>query len=183
MTTFIYCLIDPRTNQVRYIGKSDHPTQRYKEHLYQNRKTYLKDWVKSLKKENLKPELIILDEVLLSEWEFWEKHYISLYKSWGFKLCNMTEGGDGIIHTEEIKAKISKATLLRFSNPLILLNHRKHKQLQQGTKIIVINSTEEVYYNAISEAARELNLKAKKISEYIKGKRYGKYKGYTFKLV
>jgi hypothetical protein len=39
--------------------------------------------------------LEILDEIPFSEWEFWEMHYISLYKSWGFNLVNGTKGGEG----------------------------------------------------------------------------------------
>ena len=36
-----------------------------------------------------------LDEVPNSEWKFWEKHYISLFKGWGFKLTNQNGGGGG----------------------------------------------------------------------------------------
>lgn len=36
----------------------------------------------------------VIDEVSKSEWQFWEKYYISLYKSWGIKLVNLTDGGD-----------------------------------------------------------------------------------------
>lgn len=39
-----------------------------------------------------------LDKVSTSEWKFWEKHYISLFKSWGFILENKNEGGGGITH-------------------------------------------------------------------------------------
>lgn len=54
------------------------------------------NWIKGLKKEGLKPILEIIDEVDKIEWKFWEKHYISLYKSWGFRLTNLTEGGDEV---------------------------------------------------------------------------------------
>jgi hypothetical protein len=36
-----------------------------------------------------------LDVVKFSEFSFWEKYYISLFKMFGFKLTNGTEGGDG----------------------------------------------------------------------------------------
>ena len=35
----------------------------------------------------------IIDTIKETEWEFWEKHYISLFKCWGFKLFNISEGG------------------------------------------------------------------------------------------
>lgn len=38
-----------------------------------------------------------IDEVPTNEWEFWESHYISLYKSWGFILKNKNNGGGGCI--------------------------------------------------------------------------------------
>jgi hypothetical protein len=36
-----------------------------------------------------------LDVVKFPEFSFWEKYYISLFKMFGFKLTNGTEGGDG----------------------------------------------------------------------------------------
>lgn len=36
-----------------------------------------------------------IDVVKFSEFSFWEKYYISLFKMFGFKLTNGTEGGDG----------------------------------------------------------------------------------------
>lgn len=95
---FIYALIDPRENQIRYIGKANNPLERLKDHLSKRSlkiKTYKNNWIKSLLELNLKPNIEIIDEILESEWQFWEQHYISLYKSWGFNLTNGTLGGDG----------------------------------------------------------------------------------------
>ena len=51
----------------------------------------------------------ILDEVSDQEWKFWEKHYISLFRSWGFKLENKNRGGNGSEKfPEEAKLKLSK---------------------------------------------------------------------------
>lgn len=49
----------------------------------------------------LKPIIEIIDEVPVSEWEFWEIYWISQFKTWGFDLTNGTEGGDCVIN--EIK--------------------------------------------------------------------------------
>lgn len=45
------------------------------------------------------PNLIleVIDEVEDNEWKFWEEYYISLFKSWGFKLENKNNGGGGSI--------------------------------------------------------------------------------------
>ena len=40
--------------------------------------------------------LVEIDQIPINEWKFWEKHYISLYKSWGFKLINKNDGGGGL---------------------------------------------------------------------------------------
>lgn len=113
-TTFIYALIDPRGNQVKYIGKANNPKQRLIDHLSEarvckNHGTLKVNWIKSLLDKNLKPKVEIIDEVLFNEWQFWERHYISLYKSWGFVLKNGDNGGLGIGRiSEEVKRKISK---------------------------------------------------------------------------
>lgn len=106
--TFIYSLVDPRSNQIRYIGKSNNPKKRLSAHLSEKRRTHKSHWIQSLKKVGLKPILNIVDEVLLKEWEFWEMHYISLYKSWGFDLTNQRAGGGGLeSHSTETKELLS----------------------------------------------------------------------------
>lgn len=53
--------------------------------------------------------LEIIDKVPLDEWKFWEKHYISLFKSWGFILKNKNKGGGGSeFFPEKAKLKLSK---------------------------------------------------------------------------
>ena len=51
--TFIYILIDPITNQVRYVGKTNNISQRYKAHLNRARKHQIHkaNWIKSLKRK------------------------------------------------------------------------------------------------------------------------------------
>jgi len=118
-TTFIYSLDDPRTGEPCYIGKANDPQKRLMGHLRSRNLlniTHKVSWIKSLLKRDLKPVLNIVDEIPLNNWQFWEQHYISLYKSWGFNLTNGTKGGDGNdcwqkLHSEETKKKISLAHL------------------------------------------------------------------------
>lgn len=97
--TYIYCLYDPIDNLPKYIGKSNLPYKRYNEHINEsintNTKTKKLNWLRKLNNLNKKPILEIIDIVLENEWSFWERYYISLYKSWGFDLKNGTFGGDG----------------------------------------------------------------------------------------
>lgn len=93
---FIYGLIDPIKNDLRYVGKSVNPNNRYRKHLQEskNKITYKDKWVNKLLQDNLRPELIIIDVVSEENWEFWEKFYISYFKYIGCRLTNLTEGGD-----------------------------------------------------------------------------------------
>jgi hypothetical protein len=97
LNVFIYALSDPRTNQIRYIGKANNPYNRYSNHYNsaRDKNTHKRNWINSIRKDGLRPELIILDEVSKVNWQYWEKFYISLFKSWGFELVNYTRGGDG----------------------------------------------------------------------------------------
>lgn len=97
MITYIYTLTDPRTNQVRYVGKTNNIKQRYNAHLNKARKhqIHMFNWVNQLKKEGLKPIMEIIDEVPIEEWIFWETYWISQFLTWGFKLINYTNGGEG----------------------------------------------------------------------------------------
>jgi len=113
-TVFIYGLIDPRTNEIRYIGYTPDPNKRLKGHLYNCRweKTHKANWIKSLLKLGLKPEMIILQEVPESEWQIAEQAWIRFGWEEGWRLTNGTMGGDGIlghIFSEESLQKMSDA--------------------------------------------------------------------------
>lgn len=95
-TKIIYSLSCPKTGEVRYIGQSGNIKERYSPNFKEYNKSYKTNWITSLSKENLLPILEIIDEVPKSEWKFWEKYWISQFRTWGFKLVNRTEGGDGV---------------------------------------------------------------------------------------
>lgn len=96
-TTFIYALTEPITNEVRYIGKSNNPRRRYSTHTtshhYQVHKSH---WIKKLQSQGMKPTLIILEEVPVSDWQERERYWIRYYREHGANLINETEGGGGM---------------------------------------------------------------------------------------
>jgi hypothetical protein len=54
--TNIYILIDPRTNMVRYVGKANNVTQRYRAHLNRARKHQIqKELIEQLKRFRVGP--------------------------------------------------------------------------------------------------------------------------------
>ena len=119
----IYTLEDPITNEVRYIGKTkrslvDRMYSHMSNYKLERERSYKNSWIISLKRQNLKPIIKVLDIIEEDNWEFWEQFYICLFKSWGFNLTNMTKGGEGnsggkgclgYKHTEEAKKRISIA--------------------------------------------------------------------------
>jgi group I intron endonuclease len=97
MITYIYTLSDPNTNIVKYVGKTINPKIRFRTYIKQAKKgkrnNLVINWVKSLLKNNMEPKMEIIDEID-GPWEWLEQYWISQMKAWGFKLKNMTDGGD-----------------------------------------------------------------------------------------
>lgn len=116
-TTFIYALNAPDTGECRYVGKSDRPDVRFYNHvrLAHRTKNHKDCWIVSLLTQGRIPKLEILDEVPRSEWEFWEREYIRVFRAIGFKLTNSAEGGSGgngrkgIPLTQEHRNKIGES--------------------------------------------------------------------------
>ena len=107
-TTNIYALIDPRTNEVRYVGKSDNPKRRLYEHCKRtNDSTHKSCWIKGLTSKKLKPIIEVVDIVPYNEWQFWEQYWVSQMKTWGFNLTNLTNGGE----KQKITSEVTKQKL------------------------------------------------------------------------
>lgn len=109
MEIYIYTLSHPITNEVRYVGKTINVKRRYKQHLYDKRTSHKASWVKSLKKDGLKPIMTII-EVCTDNWQEREIFWISQYNN----LTNLKQGGgtDYVRTTsEETKEKLRQANL------------------------------------------------------------------------
>lgn len=128
----IYFLIDPRTNEVRYVGKSTKGRQRYKDHIrsFESKREehfHKSRWMKELKNLNLQP-IFELVEIYKTKEELSEaeQFYISYLRFLGVNLTNLTDGGEGTIgykHTETTKDKIREKALER--GPTNLVSHNK----------------------------------------------------------
>lgn len=96
---YIYCLSDPRTGDVRYIGKTNQPKLRLYGHLTEKgRRTRKYFWIRSLQRIGLKPILEILEEFPEESgdalWPDAERYWITMFGFWGYKLCNHDSGGN-----------------------------------------------------------------------------------------
>lgn len=115
----IYTLENPETGEIKYVGKTSEKLNfRLNKHTTtselkkRNKRT---NWIKSLKKKNLKPIIKELDIANSNEESIiLEIYWISQFKNWGFKLVNGTDGGEGSVnykHSNESKKKISKNSI------------------------------------------------------------------------
>lgn len=96
MKYYIYTLSHPLTEEIRYIGKTNNLSKRYSAHLKDKCKSHKTSWIKSLLSENLKPKLEILEEFTdEDECYKFEIYWISQFKTWGFTLVNLLDGGRG----------------------------------------------------------------------------------------
>jgi len=107
----IYKLIDPNSNEVRYVGKTITPLyDRLKVHIMQSKRsqkpTYKEAWIKSLLKNDQRPIMELIEEVENDLWVEREVYWISYFKN----LTNLSKGGEsgnlGCTHSDELKAKL-----------------------------------------------------------------------------
>lgn len=94
----IYALCDPRTGEIRYIGKADNAAKRLKRHIMhaRRRKTPVYSWFKSLADHGLKPTVVVLRKVPLCEWQQAERDEIAAARASGTRLLNVAAGGEDI---------------------------------------------------------------------------------------
>lgn len=110
--SYIYALIDPRNEEVRYIGQSITPYERYTRHIWNahniNNNYHVSNFILLLHDGGLKPKLKILEECIADKSDEREQYWISYHKLAGCRLTNMTEGGQIHRHNDEIKKKLSE---------------------------------------------------------------------------
>lgn len=137
---YIYTLSDPITDIVKYVGKSVNPKDRLRCHIKdaktKRRNNLSCNWIKSLLNKNIKPKMDIIDEIE-GEWEWLEIYWIEQFKAWGFKLKNLTNGGDYNPMSNPISRKKLSDKLKNIPKS------QKHKDKISQTKIGVSVHTEE----------------------------------------
>lgn len=128
MIVYIYGLSDPRNDQLRYVGATINLQERYYGHINDKRRTRKVNWIKSLKKNNLKPEMFVIEEVDDSVWEESERFWIAYFRYIGADLTNLTDGGDKPTLTKEQREKLSAQLRVQFAgenNPFFGKHHEE----------------------------------------------------------
>jgi hypothetical protein len=198
----IYKLIDPRTNEIRYIGYTNKRiSKRLKAHIRDSlkcNKTHKHHWIRSLLNKGLKPKIAII-KIVGDDWQKWEIYYIALYKAKGCNLVNGSDGGEGVLNpNKETRYKIGSGTRNKKLTPEHREKLSKAKQGKIGKECVnskglyAYKDNKEYFFHSAQEAEnyiRSLGLKASKknIGQCLTGKLvHGKYKrkhvaGFTFK--
>lgn len=157
MKGYIYGLIDPRDEQIKYIGQTiKRVEERLREHIkyvrnnpkVTNKRT---TWIRKLDELKLIPKCIILEEVEFDnyfEFDFWESFYIQLFLQWGFELKNGTTGGKSGRFTakrnpmsDDQKERQRKTLLEGFSSGRIKPKNLGKKMSEEQKKKLSINTS------------------------------------------
>lgn len=164
--SFIYGLKDPRTGDIRYIGKSIRPLERLENHINEPAtKCHRSNWLKELKRLGLRPDMVLL-EMVVGEWPWQEaeRFWIARGRALGWPLTNNTDGGDGVCGLPpESRERIRRTWLGRKHKPETLLKlsarrrgrivteetRAKHSRSMKGRKI--------TWLDAIAESNRKLS--------------------------
>lgn len=117
---YIYGLIDPRTEEIRYIGKSVRPHERTRNHINEPPSNcHRSHWLQQLKRASVEPVLVLLEHYSGGvSWQRVERWWIAFGRSQGWPLTNNTDGGDGVRGlSDETRERMRKTWLGRRHKP------------------------------------------------------------------
>ena len=162
--SYIYSLIDPVTEEIRYIGKTVNPSQRLSAHIKSGYKkgSHKECWIYGLLEKNLKPKMNIIEECLDDSWIEREKYYIRTLPN----LTNHTEGGDspsGHKMSEEAIKKMSESRK-GSDNAFFGKTHsyESRKVISEGNKKYLENNRNNFFNKKHTEDSRKImSIKAK----------------------
>jgi predicted GIY-YIG superfamily endonuclease len=147
----IYGLKDPLDNKIKYVGVSKNVESRYKQHFYQdeNDNSEKSNWIKELKKQDLRPELVILEvietddrNVALNK----EKEYIKMYKN---QVYNMNSN-----HSKDLYQKTSDWNMSDFTS-ILITKETKAMLKNYMDEYHITNSLDISYHKAIKALLAE----------------------------
>jgi hypothetical protein len=142
----IYKLIDPITNEIRYIGLTFNSLkQRLKSHFNENAKSHKCAWIDKLKSQGLKPIIESIEENISSYEEACEReiYYINYFKENGHDLTNHASGGNkNKKMSDETIKKMSESQKKRYETYKLILSEETKKRMSESTKLRMQNPEE-----------------------------------------
>lgn len=195
----VYCLVDPKHEEIFYIGRSSSGLRRAKHHLqpsiFKKKKYLVYERIRDIKSNGYEPYIDILEDAKDNdELNILEQYYINLYRTTGdCPLMNITSGGSGtlgrkvsnkvkILLSKKAKGrKLSRKTKIKISKAKIgikLLETTKLKILLHSPKrksIICVETLE--IFKSIRQAAKKYHCDHRGLARCCKGE----YKQYINK--
>jgi len=168
MNSYVYTLVDPRNNLPFYVGKGS--AERCNAHVveakyYVKRKSLKLNKIRKLMSLGMEPIVVKVEENVSDKQALdLECLLIAEMRDLGFKLTNMTDGGDGAQgykHTEEYKQRMRE----KFTGRVFTEEHRqkmRKPKSEQGRENIA-KARADLNYRPSEETKR-------KISEALKGR-------------
>ena len=122
--TFIYGLVDPRTQLIRYVGQSGVGMARPRSHgapatLARN-KQHSGNWIREVQAKGLTYEIVVLEQTVKEELDSVEVWWIAYGRALGWPLTNHSIGGKGsrgrVMPEEEKKRRSELSKGRKFSD-------------------------------------------------------------------
>lgn len=113
-TAYIYALLDPDTDEIRYIGWTKQPPIRFSGHISDAKrrcKSHCNRWVATLLECGKLPVMQIIEETDTDHFAERECYWIDYHRSIGTRLTNTADGGSGApgVHlSDEHKKRLSE---------------------------------------------------------------------------
>lgn len=166
---FIYGLVDPRTNEVRYIGKTQQsPNIRLRAHMLDRSNCHRVHWLRELAALGLEPDIVLLEAIEGAwPWQESERYWIAHGRKVGWRLTNNTSGGDGVSDLPpESRERIRQAWIGRKHSAEtrrkigVASTQRKHSDEWRSLMRAKMSGRVIGWSTKISEANRKLDAKA-----------------------
>lgn len=168
-SVYIYSLIDPRDDEVKYVGKTKDLAERLKSHLKDAKRsnTPKNAWLLKLRRLGLKPQVEVLEEVAESDWELAERRWIRKFRREGCFLKNVSDGGEGRTAplSEETKRKLGEAGKGR------IVKEETRSKLSKALKGHTVSKEARAKIGAKNRGRKHTMEARKKMSQARKGKK------------
>lgn len=182
--SFIYGLVDPRNDQIKYVGQTIQGIERFRQHYYnkasEGPRSKKHNWINKLKSLGLIFQVVYLEYVEgVEALNAAETYHIKKLRSEGLELLNHNDGGDN--HERgpvslELRAHLSAKTIAAWKDPekrkrMVearrgIPSDRKGKKLSQETinrikeankkRSTLIIDSNGVMYPSLLEASKQL---------------------------
>lgn len=126
--TFIYGLYEVgEENNIKYIGKSNNPYNRFRAHKCDKANTPKTSWIKSVYNRGSKISYVVLKVVKYENWEYEEIKLIEKYNRNIFKLKNYDKGGKGG-HIKYDKSYEECSEWIKYNKPEWILTSNDYRK-------------------------------------------------------